>query len=57
MMRRYREHWEEGRKIKITPPTPPPKGKTGPILSMLGFPIGCIKFIFPKLFITIFGLG
>jgi hypothetical protein len=24
---------------------------------MLSFPIGCMKFLFPKLFVTIFGLG
>jgi hypothetical protein len=55
MMRRY---WEEGRKVKITPPTPAPKGKNRAHLEcVLGFPIGCIKFLFPKLFITIFGLG
>jgi hypothetical protein len=24
---------------------------------MLRLPIGCMKFIFPKLFVTIFGLG
>jgi hypothetical protein len=24
---------------------------------MLSLPIGCMKFLFPKLFITIFGLG
>jgi hypothetical protein len=25
--------------------------------SMLSLPIGCMKFLFPKLFVTIFGLG
>jgi hypothetical protein len=24
---------------------------------MLSLPIGCMKFLFPKLFVTIFGLG
>jgi hypothetical protein len=31
------------------------KKKTGQF--MLSLPIGCMKFLFPKLFITIFGLG
>jgi hypothetical protein len=43
---------------KITPSTPPPKGKNrahgGCMLSLL---TGCIKLLFLKLFVTIFGVG
>jgi len=41
-------------------PTPPhpPKGKNRAHNEfMLSLPIGCMKFLFPKLFITILGLG
>jgi len=31
--------------------------KTRHFECMLSLPIGCIKFLFPKLFVTIFGLG
>jgi hypothetical protein len=58
--------WEhignKGKKSKITPPTPPP---TSPLKGkikaghecMLSLPISCMKYLFPKLFVTIFGLG
>jgi hypothetical protein len=38
--------------------TPPPKGKNRAHNEcMLSLPIGCMKFLFPKLFVTIFDLG
>jgi hypothetical protein len=54
---------EQGRKTKNTPPAPPfprpsPKEKTTAHHEcMLSLPIGCMKFLFPKLLVTIFGLG
>jgi hypothetical protein len=40
------------------PPHPTPKGKNRAHNEcMLSLPIGCMKFLFPKLFVTIFGLG
>jgi hypothetical protein len=51
---------EQGRKTKKhLPPAPPPqKEKTRAHHEcMLSLPIGCMKFLFPKLFVTIFGLG
>jgi len=47
------------------PPAPPPgpttenlKGKKSMYFEcMLGLPIGCMKFLFPKLLVIIFGLG
>jgi len=57
-------HWElEGNKRKMKKiPTPPnlPKlqrEKKNTFECMLSLPIGCMKFLFPKLFVTIFGLG
>jgi len=52
-------HWEQGRKTKKNSPHPTPphpeKEKTGPIVSVwLSLPIGCMQFLFPKLFVTIF---
>jgi hypothetical protein len=47
-------------KQKTTPPPPPssPKRKNqGHHECMLSLPIGCMKFRFPKLFVTIFGLA
>jgi hypothetical protein len=44
-------------------PSPPPhpklkrKKKQGNLSAYLGLSIGCMKFLFPKEFITIFGLG
>jgi len=46
-----------------TPPPPPPPCQTwkakkqGTLSACLGLPIGYMKFLFPKEFITIFGLG
>jgi len=31
--------------------------KKGTLSCMLSLPIGCMKFLFPKLFVIIFGLG
>jgi hypothetical protein len=63
-------HWElEGNmlgtkeKILALPPPPPPfsklkrKRKSRHVECMMSLPIGCMKFLFPKLFVTIFGLG
>jgi hypothetical protein len=43
-------------------PTPPSqnlkgKKKKGTLNAFLGLPIGCMKFLFPIEFLTIFGLG
>jgi len=53
---------EQGRKTKKkqlrTAPTQPPKEKTRAHHEcMLSLPNGCMKFLFPKLVVTIFGLG
>jgi hypothetical protein len=51
-------HWEQGRKTKNASPPLPPKGKNRAHHEcMLRLLIGCMKFLFPKLFVTIFGLG
>jgi hypothetical protein len=56
-------HWElEGNKgkMKKIPPSSPTNIKEKKLRHfqcMLSPPIGCMKFLFPKLFITIFGLG
>jgi hypothetical protein len=48
---------EEKQKINSPPPPPPQKEKTRANHEyMLSHPIGCMKFLYPKLFITIFGL-
>jgi hypothetical protein len=61
MMITYKEHFgKKEEKLKITSPTPPPKGKNRAhveFLCVLGLPIGYMKFLFPKLFITNFGLS
>jgi len=55
-----RTHWEVGKNEKKSPP-PTPKHKKkkdqGTLSACLGLPIGCMKFLFPKDFITIFGMG
>jgi hypothetical protein len=53
------EEIEQGRKTKNNShPTSPQKEKTKAHHEcMLSLPIGCMKFLFPKLFVTIFGLG
>jgi hypothetical protein len=43
-----------GIKENNLPPTQNLKEKNQRMLSL---PIGCMKFLFPKLFVTIFGLG
>jgi hypothetical protein len=64
-------HWElNGNKFgtkekwKKSPPPGPPSPETNlkekksrHFECMLSLPIGCMKFLFPKLFSTIFGLG
>jgi hypothetical protein len=56
-------HYEPRKNEKKSshPPHPPPpnfKGKKSSHLDcILGLAIGCMKFLFPKEFITIFGLG
>jgi hypothetical protein len=50
---------EEKQKIPLPPPAPPPqKEKIWTVHECkLSLPHGCMKFLFPKLFVTIFGLG
>jgi hypothetical protein len=54
-------HWEQEEKPKKNSPLPHPtltrKKKGFKCESMLSLHIGCMKFLFPKLFVTIFGLG
>jgi hypothetical protein len=57
-----RTHWEATKNEKTSPPPAPPaktyKGKKqGTLSACLGLPIGCMKFLFPKDFVTIFGMG
>jgi hypothetical protein len=48
-----REKWK-----KILPPPPTERErKQGTLSACLGLPIGYMKFLFPKEFVTIFGLG
>jgi hypothetical protein len=48
----------KGGKQKFPLPLPFLKEKSWTIHEcMMSLPIGCMKFLFPKLFITIFGLG
>jgi hypothetical protein len=60
-MKRWWEHVANtlGTRNKKQKKKTPPKGKkTGPIMSnMLSLLIGCMKFLFPKLLVTIFDLG
>jgi len=50
---RTREQWE-----KFPPHPPNLKGKEARHLdACLGLPLGCMKFLFPKEFVTISGLG
>jgi len=51
--------WEQGGKTKNSlPPTLPPKANNrSHLYCMLNLPIGCMNFVFPKLFVTIFSLG
>jgi hypothetical protein len=53
-------HWEPGKNEKNLPfpiPKLKRKKKKGTLNACLGLPIGCMKFLFPKEFLTIFGLG
>jgi hypothetical protein len=50
--------------MKNLPPYPPPhhskenkNKKLGALSACLGLPIGCMAFLFPKEFVTIFDLG
>jgi hypothetical protein len=48
------------KKKNLPPNTSPPqltRKKQGTLMACLGLPIGCMKFLFPKEFVTIFGLG
>jgi len=58
-MRTFWEHiGNKEEKQKMPPPPLPPKGKNRAHHEcMLRLLIGCMKFLFPKLFVTIFGLG
>jgi hypothetical protein len=58
-----RTFWEQRKNEKNPfPPAPAPtqnlkEKKSRHFECMLSLPIGCMKFLFPKLFVTIFGLG
>jgi hypothetical protein len=55
-----RTHWEpEKNEKKIPALTPKVKRqkKQGTLSACLGLPIGCMKFLFPKEFLAIFGLS
>jgi hypothetical protein len=57
-----RTKWEPGiNEKKSLPHTPLPKlkkeKKEGTLSACLGLPIGCMKFLFSKELVTIFGLG
>jgi len=43
-------HWKKGSQNKKAPSTPPPKGKNRAHHEcMLSLPIGCMKFLFPRI--------
>jgi hypothetical protein len=44
-------------KEQMNPPPPDPHNPKGKKLSTLSFLIGCMKFLFSKMFATIFNLG
>jgi hypothetical protein len=54
-------HWEPGKNEKKKKPSPLKKIKRKKSkalgLHAWGLPIGCMKFLFSKEFVTIFGLG
>jgi len=51
-------YWEQGGKKKTLVPPPFQKEKNWNVHEcMPSLHIGCMKFLFPKLFVTIFGLG
>jgi hypothetical protein len=50
--------WRTKEKMKrITPPPNLKEKKSRHFECMLSLPIGCMKFLFQKLFVTVFGLG
>jgi hypothetical protein len=57
--------WKKWKKNLFPPPPPAPrptpkhkrKKRQGTLSACLGLPIGCMKFLFPKDFVTIFGMG
>jgi hypothetical protein len=52
-------HWEDEKNEKKLPTHPKTKKEKnqGTLRACLGLPIGCMKFLFPKDLVTIFGLG
>jgi hypothetical protein len=52
-------HWEQNKNPKNPPPplSKPKRKKLGPLEAMLSLLIGCMEFVFLKLFATIFYLG
>jgi hypothetical protein len=54
-------HWElegnKGEKKSSPAPQTLKEKESRHFKCLLNLPIGCMKFLFPKLFITIFGLG
>jgi hypothetical protein len=52
-------HWEQNKNPKNPPPplSKPKRKKLGPLEGMLSLLIGCMEFVFLKLFATIFDLG
>jgi hypothetical protein len=60
-MRIHLEIKRNEQKKTFHPTSPPPPNlqgkKQGILMACLGLPIGCMKFLFPKEFITIFGPG
>jgi len=57
-------HWEPRKNEKKILPLPLPtpskekkNKKQGALSACSGLPIGCMAFLFPKHFVTIFGLG
>jgi hypothetical protein len=54
----WREHiGSKGKWKKSPPPQNLKEKKSRHFECMLSLPLGCMKFLFPKLFVTIFGLG
>jgi hypothetical protein len=52
-------HWEQNKNPKnpLSPLSKPKRKKLGPLEDMLSLLIGCMEFVFLKLFVTIFDLG
>jgi len=51
---KLRTRWEQGKKAKKKLPQ---DEKRAHHECMLSLPIGCVKFLYPKLFVTIFNLA